>query len=143
VKTLLVSVLLWGLAFALVVAFTTSCARAPLIGPLFTETDKTIYGTLVIVERNEDYEARCGFLCRVMGGSEGPRAYEATVVDTLNKETHFMFFAPAGNTIPHVGQRAFWRLRTTEIVNVARSTSYSTVREVALTLWSDEDVIAK
>jgi hypothetical protein len=134
------SMFMWSLALALVIGLLASCARTPLVGPLFTQQDRTVYGTLVKVERNEDYEARCGFLCRAFGGGDGPLAYDAQVLEANGTLIWFMFFAPKGNNIPHIGQRAFWRLRTTTVTNFARCSSYGCQQDNVLQLWSDEDV---
>lgn len=126
----------------LALALLGACASTPLLGRAFFDArDKWVEGTLVAVERQEDYEQPCRLFCRLTGrGGDVPRAYLATVVDAENRKTYFMFFAPAGNRIPLIGTRAQWRLRPTDVVNFARCFSYGCPHEFVYALHSDEDV---
>jgi len=118
-----------------------ACAHIPVIGPAFDAKDRWVYGTLVRIEENDDYQQGCRLFCRLMGGQEGPRAYEAVVVDTIEKKHRFMFFAPKGNRIPVLGTVAHWHLHPMNVKNFSKANAYLVPEEFTWVLTSDEDIV--
>src|SRR5688572_7320943 len=86
------------------------------IGERLIDAHYVVAGTLMHVERSQLYEARGGWLMRMLLQDAGaPEAYEAKIqVDSVLKgggrpeRLYVMFFAPRGNRIPPVGSSAIW-----------------------------------
>ena len=119
---------------------TAACLLNRLNG--FMPETRVVYGTLTNVDHDERYEAPCGVVAHVhqqCGELPYCCAYYATVTDTLGRAEYFWFFAPVGNTIPHVGTRTLWRLHRREVWELGKC-SYRCPSETAYALDEDSDI---